>query len=172
MPPRNGPAFGFFHREWLFPSYPTHKFCYTASIQIVSKSPWQKVSIDLKRSVIEDPMDTQLANLAKRLGGWAAVAIPELTTTTAPPSGDEGRITVQGAAAVSPAEPFMSAFTALDATQCAIRKNLEAREKKVTESQKADKAVRKIADERLTDISKAQDLLSYKSDCYRSQWRV
>jgi hypothetical protein len=70
--------------------------------------------------------------------------------------------TAQNTAPVSPAEPFLAAFKDLDKTQSAIGEDFKAREGKVTASQQADKAVRKIADELLTDISKAQNPKAYE----------
>src|ERR1035437_915787 len=106
------------------------------TIHVVNKSPWQKVNIECKRSVIEDPIDTQLANLAKRLGSWGAVIIPLVTKTqmltvpTALPKGQPAGAPDNPKKENGP-EPFLSAFKALDDMYSSIQDNLEKKNKKL-----------------------------------------
>ena len=48
------------------------------TIHVVNKSPWQKVNIECKRSVIGDPIDTQLATSQRGWGRGAPSSFPKL----------------------------------------------------------------------------------------------
>ena len=131
------------------------------TIHVVNKSPWQKVNIECKFSVIEDPKDTQLANLAKRLGSWGAVLIPEVTDmkaltdptiTKSQPAGEQ-RIQEKE----NRPEPFLSAFRALDEMYKEIKENLKARKGELEDAKNKIDAAKEAAKAGLKSISSSPD---------------
>lgn len=127
------------------------------SIQIVSKSPWQKVSIDLKRSVIEDPTDALLISLVKRLGPFWNSLIPEVSTT------GNARILmdIQAAEKDKDQNPFTTLFTDLGTMYDKLDEDRAKREKDLKDANVKAENAKTVAQTHLGFISQATNYDEY-----------